>query len=568
MSIVNLLNQIRNREIVLPAIQREFVWDTQRIVQLLDSILRGYPIGIVLLWETYEAIQYRNFVQDYRPGTRHTFHDNDAQRKLRLVLDGQQRLQSLYVALYGSYNARYLYFEVLSGRDLDDFSQEKFMFRFGTPATAKVWNEDSIRELALAEEDRTPDFWPEHYVKIEELFKMNVLARQKFRRALGKRLNLSEDDDLRVETNLARFDEVMTKDENILRLSVIDEDRAPGNPERKTEADVLEIFVRINRQGMPLTRSDLIFSMLKLNWKESSEALPEFVERINRGNSFGLTNDFVIRALFAVCDFGTRFDLDLLRTKSNVELMQQNFPKCCNAIESTVDFVIKDCGCANSSLLGGAATLIPFVYYFFHLPKHQIPNKEIPDARKALFVFAFTQPFSRYADSRLGAFIREALRYPPAHGYTWFPVRAAIDWTKHWEHIYAYNEQFIQGNPLLALHLVQQHSGAKVHYKNNAPEIDHIFPRSVLREKDFEQTEIEHFANFWILDKGKNQNKSYKPPREYFADVPDTELKRALISRELLDYRRYRTFLTQRSQAIRDAVAARVGLTEEDLPFD
>ena len=130
-----------------------------------------------------------------------------------MVLDGQQRLQSLFVALYGTYNARSLYFDVLSGRDMDDFSQEKFVFRFGTPTIAKIWNSDTQRQLTLAPDDRYWDFLPEHYVKVEDLFTMTVLTRQKFRRSLSKQLGFSEDDDLRVETNLARFDEVMTKED-------------------------------------------------------------------------------------------------------------------------------------------------------------------------------------------------------------------------------------------------------------------------------------------------------------------------------------------------------------------
>lgn len=100
MSIINLLEQIKNEEIVLPAIQREFVWDKEKIEKLLDSIMRGYPIGIILLWETYNNIQYRSFVTDYKSDSLYTFHDNKQQKRLRLVLDGQQRLQSLYTALW------------------------------------------------------------------------------------------------------------------------------------------------------------------------------------------------------------------------------------------------------------------------------------------------------------------------------------------------------------------------------------------------------------------------------------------------------------------------------------
>jgi len=100
-TIVSLLNQIRNGEIVLPAIQRDFIWPEERILELLDSIMRGYPIGIALLWETYLDIQYRTFVKDFAPQSLDTYEENSQARRLKVVLDGQQRLQSLYIACTG-----------------------------------------------------------------------------------------------------------------------------------------------------------------------------------------------------------------------------------------------------------------------------------------------------------------------------------------------------------------------------------------------------------------------------------------------------------------------------------
>jgi hypothetical protein len=62
-----------------------------------------------------------------------------------------------------------------------------------------------------------------------------------------------------------------------------------------------------------------------------------------------------------------------------------------------------------------------------------------------------------------------------------FPFKEAVSWVSYWERIGEYGEEMLQSNPTLALHIVQQYTGAKTHYKSNAPEVDHIFPRSVLR---------------------------------------------------------------------------------------
>lgn len=564
MNIITLLNQVKDGETVLPAIQRDFVWGTEKIVTLLDSIMRGYPVGIALLWETYAEIPYREFVKEYKPDGRHTFKDNNRRQKLRVVLDGQQRLQSLFVALYGSYDGQLLYFDLLSGRAGDDFSQQRFIFSFADESEVKEWNKASAETVALpaGKEDGSV---PEHFVSVATLFGLGVSSRQKLRKDLVRSLGLNDDDELRVESNLARFDEVLTKNENLLKASVIDENLPSDSPERKSEADVLEIFVRINRQGSPLSRSDLIFSILKLRWKESAQALPDFVREINAGNSLYLDTDFVIRCLFAVSDLGTRFDLELLRSQSKVDLMRNNFRRCCQAIKSTIDFIVRDCWCQSSGVIGGDATLIPFVYYIFHQAKFQVPNSQTERVRKSFYLVGFTQPFSRYADSRLGAFLRQELKPLREKGDTSFPFERMMAWVKYWERVQNYGTELLQANHTLALHLIQKHTGAKVLYSNNAPEIDHIFPRSVLRDKEFDHSKIEHPANFWILAKGKNGNKSNKHPADYFADVPASEMKRAFIDPEMLDYRRYNSFLEQRGKAMLEAITKEIGLSQADF---
>jgi len=564
MNIVSLLNQIELHEVVLPAIQRDFVWAASKITKLLDSIMRGYPIGIVLMWETHNDIQYRRFENAPKKGNRPTFFDNETNRKLKVVLDGQQRLQSLYLALFGKYEGEYVYFDVLSGRHSDDFKEDKYDFYFLTPDETREWNDTSRQNVDDWDHDDEPPEL-EYLVKVADLFQWSVEEKQQFRRKVTKDLSLSDHDQLRLETNLAKLDEVLTKDHNILKASIIDENKPPNSRERQTESDVLEIFVRINRQGTPLSRSDLIFSMLKLSWKESATALPDFVDVINEGNSFEIDIDFVIRCLYAVSDLGTRFDIDLLRRKSNMALMQQNFDKCCEAIQSTIDNIQQHCWISSSRVLGGDQNLIPFVYYFFHVPKCTLPNDQVANLRKSLFLFGFSSPYSRYADSRLAKFIRQELRPRLDESDYTFPFSEAVWWVNYWERVSEWGGDLLQRNPRLVMHVIQNHGGAKSHHALNAREMDHIFPRSLLRDRDFDEAEINHFANQWILPKGKNINKSNRHPKKYFADVSDNELARAQIDRKLLDFRRYRTFLRDRSARVLGALERKTGLSQDDF---
>jgi len=563
MSITSLLGLIENNEIVLPAIQRGFVWDEEKIEKLLDSIMRGYPIGIILLWETYNDIQYRYFEKDYKPDTRFTFHDNNQQKRLKLVLDGQQRLQSLFVSLYGAYKGKSLYFDVMSGRETEDFKEDKFIYRFLTSTRAQRLN-----DFILSNRDKNSkkeDSETRYFVKVQDFLAMGPNERHKFQRNLVKQLKLSEEDEVRLGMNLSILRDALMSDTSIIRATVLDENKPRDSPDRKSESDVLEAFVRINREGTPLSRSDLIFSMLKLNWKESAETLPEFVHSVNDGNSFDLDSDFVIRSLFAVSDLGTRFDIDLLRKKTNVAKIRDNFEECCNSISSVVDFVQNECWIASSALLGGYYNLVPFVYYLFHTSGHMVPDSEIGKVRKTVYLFGFTSPFSRYADSRLGAIIRDVFKPLAEEENERFPLKECMSWIKYWANIEEYGTQLLQNNPSLVLHLIQRHMGAKIHYDKNAPQIDHIFPQSVLRKKGYEESEINHFANFWILAKNKNQNKSAKDPKEYFRDVSHTVLKRAYIDRRLLEYRRFRAFLKKREDKILKHVKNELSLSKSDF---
>jgi hypothetical protein len=556
-SILALLNQIQSDEIVLPGIQRDFVWSEDRVAKLLDSIMRGYPVGIVLLWETYSDIQHRRFVRDYQPDGPQTFTDNPQHRRLKLVLDGQQRLQSLYVALYGTYDSKILHFDLLSGRESDDLSEEKFTFEFLDRSAAEQRNKVGRKVGQLTYPGDADK--PVHFIPASQLFSMGAAEKKDYSGRLTDELELGKEDSLRVEVNLAQFDRCISVDENILKVSTIDENLASASPYRKSEADVLEIFVRINREGTPLSRADLIFSMLKLNWRESADAIPGFLKTVNQGNSFDLDIDFVVRSLFAVSELGARFDLDLLRRRSNVERLQSNFDACCDSIRSAVDFIQHECWCQSSALLGTSYTIVPLVYWLFRAPRHEVDKAEVADLRKGILLIGLARPFTRYGEARVGAYIRGALK-PARDAQLPFPLRETIAWVRSWEIVGPFADLLRRNHPL-ALHLIQRRSTSRVQYSHNAPEIDHIFPRAELRKKGVPEDRVNHFANFWVLAQGKNRNKSDQHPAKYFKDVPDAELKRALIDRGLLDYRRYSTFIETRTEAMVGEIQRQIGWT-------
>ena len=109
-----LLRQIRNdQQLVLPDIQRDFVWSMEQIRLLMDSVMRGIPSGRCCSGR-HDFWRYRTASScDYELGL--TFVEDEGRVSLCMVLDGQQRLQSLYLAVYGTYGRKRLYFNVTSG---------------------------------------------------------------------------------------------------------------------------------------------------------------------------------------------------------------------------------------------------------------------------------------------------------------------------------------------------------------------------------------------------------------------------------------------------------------------
>jgi len=121
----------------LPNIQRNFVWNEEQMTRLFDSILREYPFSTLLIWKTTSDTPRRRFIDHYCRAKDHgDFVPADTSPKL-LVLDGQQRLQTLFIGLKGSLEGRELFFDVLSGSEAttDDI---RYKFAFFTPKDASV----------------------------------------------------------------------------------------------------------------------------------------------------------------------------------------------------------------------------------------------------------------------------------------------------------------------------------------------------------------------------------------------------------------------------------------------
>ena len=231
--LTHLIEAIKHGTIALPDIQRPFVWKPAQVRDLFDSLYRGYPVGTLLFWETGVDAGARQVGGGL----------NDQVAKL-LIVDGQQRLTSLYAVLTGS--------SVLTAT----FENKQIRIAF-CPG-------DQNFEVTDAAIEKDPEFIPDINALWDKGYRPTV--RRFFERLTegrGIELGEGEKDDLE-----DRIDRV--RDLQNFRFQVI---------ELNSDADeeqVAEIFVRTNSKGVQLNQADFILTLMSVHWEKGRRELEAF----------------------------------------------------------------------------------------------------------------------------------------------------------------------------------------------------------------------------------------------------------------------------------------------------
>ena len=241
----DLINDVKNGRIGLPDLQRPFVWKDNKVRDLFDSMLKGFPIGYIMLWESPADYDRTNHIGK-----------NDKVYKTPddLVIDGQQRLTALLAAMEGvpikdkNYNERLI----------------KIAFN---PLTRdfKVWSQayersaeyiSSISEVYAADKKHTITKYRRQYIKT-----VNDARTQK-----GEPV-LSEDDEIVIEDNINALLDLKSYSLPTLRIKAVAD-----------EEDVSEIFVRVNSGGQKLTEKNFIETLLAVFDNDVHDQINKFCE--------------------------------------------------------------------------------------------------------------------------------------------------------------------------------------------------------------------------------------------------------------------------------------------------
>lgn len=315
----------------LPAIQREFVWDENRITNLFDSLMRGYPIGSFLFWEIpkneiskcrfYEFINYF----DERDNFNEEANFNGRNSSIISVLDGQQRLTSLFIGLKGSltikklhtrdkYKKKKLYLNLSKINESDDIeNQYLFEFKEGVESNDALNHWFEVGNILNLDHD-----------KIDDYIDNTDLSDKKLARSILRKLR-----DLIFEKELINYYLEDSKD--------IDR--------------VLNIFIRINSGGEKLRFSDLLLSVLTAYFKkiDIKKSLHEFVQKTNDIGNFNIDKDFVLKSFLFMLDETIKFKIDNFTKESVLSGIEDNFDSLCDAINNAC-ILLKEMGFSKESL--------------------------------------------------------------------------------------------------------------------------------------------------------------------------------------------------------------------------
>lgn len=532
-----------NEEYFLPHIQRAFVWKEEQVQRLFDSLLRKYPIGTFLFWTTGDAqVRRRKFMDNFDKKYLKNFNiqklqleDTAPRKHVTLVLDGQQRLQSLFMGLKGKYEDKELYFDLLSGKTEDD---EGVLYRF-----------DFFKNQPENDGDH---FW----LKAKDLLAMlGPGEKAKDEVDVSNELVKSFQDQAKSDTvrrNVSRFVRALAQDNNLSYYS-----ETTPDPDK-----VFDIFVRVNSFGTPLSKSDLLFSFIKLKWKkfEAEKEFPDLLEKVNGNEQFDFDLDFILKTSVVLLKSPARYSIKTFTGEKGKEIaegMEENWHKISASITSVVDLIRDEFHITDRRLVPSNNALIPIIYYTHTRNKKSKDSFDLEDKeiiKNWLLHALLCGAFSGHSDT----FLDRARKTIDESHTNVFPAKEINAEFRTLHKITEVTKDIIKnigyGDPesYLLLYLIYPYgTNFRPGNKSNYPEQDHIFSSHEL-ETTYDKNQINRIGNLRLVTMNTNREKLATPYKEWIESENEDELKQALLPGKPADWniQNFMTFVQKREEEI------------------
>lgn len=477
----------------LPQVQRQYVWGARHesedyVCLLLDSLLKGYPIGGVVLWETDQKVPYRRFIGDYAPGLfAHQVDEGLWGIHKALVYDGQQRLQTLYSVLRHRFNGRVLHYDLLFDPTTAESDETGFLFRDANTSLDPRYLR--MTELANKKCDE------EEKITLED----NALV------AAGSDNNAR----LRVRKNLNTLWNIfVTTNFKSIAYFLVNAD---------TPKEVNEVFRRLNTGGVALTQLELVLGKIKAVQSDYEENLWKLSEKITKGSGgIEFSSASILQFFHLLVKNTIRIDEDRLAA-NDITAFQDVLQNDKDPIEELFTGYLKGLFNINhASIVPRWLAVLPIAAYLTEL-KRNGHEYRIRALSKSMLqpidqYFLLSQLCDWNTQTMVNAFAREAV----AEGKLGkeFPLEAirqiAIEKNRTGD-LYEYQ---LLNQPWLATKVLMPSRSYIFH--ESKPQVDHIFPINLAGRDGVYKEAVDVLWNFQPMPAEVNNYKRARHPKEFF----------------------------------------------------
>lgn len=497
MQLIEVKNKVSREEWVLPAFQREYVWNEQvRVREFLDSVFNGWPIGSIILWtpdpKDSDVIKKRRL---------QTRVEGVPQYLQEYIIDGQQRITTLLRALN---NEPF----VFKGREKEvcfNFSSKSFVF---------------VEKNSL----------PENSVLLKDVIELSH-SKTKEKLALE-------------ELDVDVVDELIDEIKRMEKYELV----VQKTPPKTSLKDTQELFIRLNTGGKQLPSVDLALAYISLLWDESRDEFKKFRESL-RPTGFNFDLDFFVRCLSAV---SLKQSLRKKLVKSfNVETIQGDWEKTKSGIEKTIDCLKTTLSLSSNIFLKAENSLVPMVLLFGEKGEEAVGKMNL--LAYWLVISYLNQRFSGQSTAVLNKDINKILESET-------PIEGLLENLKEDRSIFITKPVDIKGKQFkFILYCLYKDiktrdfvSGFGIDSLMASPsnklDFHHIFADSILKDSKF-KSKKEDIANKTFLTNKSNKELSASDPT-YLSEYPENLLESHLIpiKRRLWKLRNYEKFLRERKE--------------------
>ncbi|HOT96583.1 MAG TPA: DUF262 domain-containing protein [bacterium] len=488
MKISAILDKIDEKQLFVPAFQREYVWKRDDAKQLIDSLIKEYPTGTMLLWETANPPALKG---------PHKYHKD--QGAVRLLLDGQQRVTTLYMLIRGVIPPYYTIQEIVND-------------------TRGLYV--NLQTLELSYYMKTKMENNPYWQNITDVFqkKVDAFILQEQFKSLSAEIS---------------YPELQQLNANINAITRVLDREFPEQtiPVKATIREAIDIFYKVNASGVALTDAELALAQISGYWPEARDRFKAKLYELEK-HGFVFHLDFVVYVLLG-CLYHLGSDMKKLHGSENKEVLQSAWDILENQI---IDYVVNimrtHAYVDHSDEINSVYALVPIIVYCFDKKGKPLSDQEI---KKMVKWFYYSQIRSRYV-SQLPQKLDRDLRCLAESKQPFDDLLQVIADENRLEIMpFEFVGRAIQ-HPLFSMtrwylkskNAVCLTTGISLHHpmgKKYQLELDHIFPYSLLKKAGYgwenrvKYALAQEFTNRAILTKLANRTKSDSSAADYLRAV-------------------------------------------------